>query len=325
MGGDIGRRTANRYPRSLVWTGRPIMTRLSNRTLFLFLSPALLMLVLFTLLPAIWAIYVSFTDLALAGPKALDYSFIGLHNYAKLFKDTDFHHSILLSVEYTILTNIGQFVIGLAAALILSRRKLWGQNFLLAVIVLPMVIPGIMQALIWSSMFGSGEMGTLNRVIGLFGTEPVLWLRSAPMFAIVLVNFWNNAGFAMILFLAGLENIPKEVMESATIDGANPWQILSRVLLPLMKPVLAMIAVLHAIWAWNDFLDPLIYLASPEKFTLALGLRYFNVTPGQQSFGIPTEHLLMASVVMSTLPIIILFFVAQKYFVQGIVMSGIKG
>ena len=208
------------------------MTRLNTRTLFLFLSPALLMLVLFTVLPAIWAVYVSFTDLALAGPKALNYSLIGLRNYVKLFNDTDFHHSILLSVEYTVFTNIGQFVIGLAAALILSRRKLRGQSFLLAVIVLPMVIPGIMQALIWSSMFGAGELGTLNRMVGVFGVDPVLWLRTAPMFSIVLVNFWNNAGFAMILFLAGLENIPKEVLESATIDGANGRQMLIRIKLP---------------------------------------------------------------------------------------------
>ncbi len=253
------------------------MTRLSNRTLFLFLSPALLMLVLFTLLPAIWAIYVSFTDLALAGPKALDYSFIGLHNYAKLFKDTDFHHSILLSVEYTILTNIGQFVIGLAAALILSRRKLWGQNFLLAVIVLPMVIPGIMQALIWSSMFGSGEMGTLNRVIGLFGTEPVLWLRSAPMFAIVLVNFWNNAGFAMILFLAGLENIPKEVMESATIDGANGWQMLTRIKLPLIRYVVMLWLLLNTIGCLGMF-DLVFALTrgGPGNATELLGIYIYN-------------------------------------------------
>lgn len=253
------------------------MTRLNNRTLFLFLAPALLMLTLFTLLPAIWAAYISFTDLALAGPKAMDYGFIGLRNYVKLFNNTSFHHSILLSVEYTILTNIGQFIIGLAAALILSRRKLRGQNFLLAVIVLPMVIPGIMQALIWSSMFGSGEMGTLNRVIGLFGTEPVLWLRTAPMFAIVLVNFWNNAGFAMILFLAGLENIPKEVMESATIDGANGWQMLTRIKLPLIRYVVMLWLLLNTIGCLGMF-DLVFALTrgGPGNATELLGIYIYN-------------------------------------------------
>ncbi len=184
------------------------MVRAQNRLFLLFLSPALLIILVFTILPGLWSIYVSFTDLALAGPKALDYTFIGLHNYVKLFKDEDFYHSLGLSLQYTLYTNVGQFTIGLIAALILNRRKLWGQNFLLAVIVLPMVIPGITQALIWSSMLGAKEFGTLNRMIGLLGFEPVLWTRTLPMLSIVLVNFWNNSGFAMILFLAGLESIP---------------------------------------------------------------------------------------------------------------------
>jgi ABC-type sugar transport system permease subunit len=139
------------------------MSRLHNNSLFLFLVPALLLLIVFTLLPSLWAIYISFTDLALAGPKAMNYGFIGLRNYVELFSDRNFHNSLWLSIQYTVYTNIGQFVLGLSAALILSRRKLKGQNFLLAVIVLPMVIPGITQALIWSSMFGAGELGTLNR------------------------------------------------------------------------------------------------------------------------------------------------------------------
>lgn len=253
------------------------MTRLSNRSLFLFLSPALLMLTLFTLLPAIWAVYVSFTDLALAGPKALNYSFIGLRNYVKLFNDPNFHHAILLSVEYTVLTNIGQFIIGLTAALILSRRRLRGQGFLLAVIVLPMVIPGIMQALIWSSMFGSGELGTLNRIAGWFGVEPVLWLRTAPMFSIVLVNFWNNAGFAMILFLAGLENIPKEIIESATIDGANGRQMLTRIKLPLIRYVVMLWLLLNTIGCLGMF-DLVFALTrgGPGNATELLGIYIYN-------------------------------------------------
>jgi len=72
-------------------------------------------------------------------------------------------------------------------------------------------------------------------------------------------------------------------------------------------------------------MGPLIYLASPEKFTLSVGLRYFSVAPGGATWGMPTEHLLMTCCVLSTIPIVVLFFAAQQYFVQGIVMSGIKG
>ncbi len=253
------------------------MTRLHDRWLILYLVPALLMLFVFTLLPAIWAAYISFTDLALTGPKAMNYGFIGLRNYVKLFGDRNFLHSLWLSIQYTVFTNLGQFAIGLTAALILSRRKLRGQGLLLAVIVLPMVIPGITQALIWSSMFGPGELGTLNRVVGLFGVEPMAWLRVAPMFSIVLVNFWNNAGFAMILFLAGLESIPKEILESAKIDGANGWQMLLRIKLPLIRYVILLWLLLNTIGCLGMF-DLVFGLTrgGPGNATELLGIYIYN-------------------------------------------------
>ncbi|MBX3016222.1 MAG: sugar ABC transporter permease [Caldilineaceae bacterium] len=252
------------------------MTHTQNRILLLFLAPALLMLAIFTLLPALWAVYVSFTNLALAGPKALDYTLIGLRNYTKLFSDDRFYHSLWLTLQYTLYTNVGQFTLGLTAALILNRRKLWGQNFLLAVIVLPMVIPGITQALIWSSMLGA-ELGTLNRMVGLLGIEPVLWTRNYPMISIVLVNFWNNSGFAMILFLAGLESIPKEVLESAAIDGANGWQVLTRIKLPLIRYVLLLWLLLNTIGCLGMF-DLVFALTrgGPGNATELLGIYVYN-------------------------------------------------
>ena len=253
------------------------MSRLHNNSLFLFLLPALLILFVFTLLPALWATYISFTDLALTGPKALNYGFIGLRNYVELFADRDFHHSLWLSIQYKVYTNLGQIVLGLSAALILSRRKLRGQNVLLAVIVLPMVIPGITQALIWSSMFGAEQYGTLNRIVGWFGIDPVLWLRVAPMFSIVLVNFWNNAGFAMILFLAGLENIPNEIIESAKMDGANGWQMLTRIKLPLIRYVVMLWLLLNTIGCLGMF-DLVFGLTrgGPGNATEILGIYVYN-------------------------------------------------
>lgn len=253
------------------------MTHVQNRRLMLFLMPALLMLFVFTVIPSVWAIYVSFTDLALAGPKALDYTFVGLKNYIKLFSDRNFHHSLWLTIQYTVYTNIGQFTLGLIAALILNRRKLWGQGVLLAVIVLPMVIPGITQALIWSSMLGAKEFGTLNRMVGFFGIDPILWTRTYPMLSIVLVNFWNNCGFAMILFLSGLESIPKEILESATMDGANGWQMLLRIKLPLIRYVVMLWLLLNTIGLLGMF-DLVFGLTrgGPGNATELLGIYIYN-------------------------------------------------
>ena len=235
------------------------------------------MIFVFTVLPALWAIYVSFTDMALAGPKALDMTFIGLRNYVKLFTDSDFYHTLWLSLQYTLYTNIGQFILGLSAALVLNRRKLRGQNALLAVIILPMVIPGITQALIWSSMLGAQEFGTLNRIIGLFGFAPVLWTRTVPMLSVVLVNFWNNSGFAMILFLAGLESIPKETLESAMMDGANAWQMLTNIKLPLIRYVILLWLLLNTIGCLGMF-DLVFALTrgGPGNATELLGIFVYN-------------------------------------------------
>lgn len=282
-----------------------IMTHTQNRTLLLFLVPALLMLFVFTVIPSLWAVYVSFTDLALAGPKALDYTFVGLKNYNKLFADRAFHNSILLTIQYTVFTNIGQFTLGLIAALILNRRKVWGQGFLLAVIVLPMVIPGITQALIWSSMLGAKELGTLNRMIAVVGFDPVIWTRTYPMLSIVLVNFWNNSGFAMILFLAGLESIPKEVLESATIDGANGWQMLTRIKLPLIRYVVLLWLLLNTIGCLGTF-DLVFSLTrgGPGNATELLGIYIYN--QGFQFFELGYGS--AAAMVMLVISLIFAFF-----------------
>ena len=118
--------------------------------------------------------------------------------------------------------------------------------------------------------------------------------------------------------------IPRELDEAALIDGASYPRILGQVILPLMKPVLATVVIIGFIGTWNDFMGPLIYLNDPLKLTVSVGLRWFDVSPSQTE-GLPEHHLLMAACVMAAAPSMILFFVSQKVFVQGIVMSGIKG
>ena len=253
------------------------MTRAQNRVLPLLLLPSLLAIFVFMVLPALWSIYVSFTDMALAGPKALNMTFIGLKNYIRLFSSEDFYHSIILTLEYSFFTNIGQFILGLVAALLISRKVFIGKNFLLAVIVLPMVIPGITQALIWSSMLGAQQFGTLNRLIGLIGIEPVLWTQSLPMLSIVLVNLWNNSGFAMILFLAGFESIPRELLEAAEIDGASAWQQLLYIKLPLIRYMILLWLLLNTIGCLGMF--DLVYgltRGGPGNATELLGIYVYN-------------------------------------------------
>jgi len=248
-----------------------------RRVLYLFLLPALLLLLIFYILPALWAIGVSFTDLALTGPKAMDYSFVGLKQYIRLFSDEEFYHSLELSLLYAAGTIAGQFIIGLSAALLLSGRPLRGRNILLAALVLPMVMPAMIQALMWQSMLATGEPGTLNRVIGLLGMVPVNWTQDLPVASILLVNFWNNSGYAMILFLAGLENIPTEILEYAQIDGANGWQQLLNIKLPLIRYVVLLWLLMNTLGCLNVF--DLVYALTrggPGNATELMGIYIYR-------------------------------------------------
>lgn len=254
-----------------------IAYRSEKLMLYGFLLPAFVLLVAFYIFPAIWAVRTSFTDLALTGASALNPKFVGFKQYQRLFNDPDFFQALQYTAFYTVGTIIGQFSIGLTTALLLNRRRLFGQGILLAAVVLPMVIPSLIQALLWQSMLASGEFGTLNRVVGLFGIAPVEWVRQLPMFSVILVNFWNNSGFAMILFLAGLENIPRELLEASQIDGANGWQQLLFIKLPLIRYVILLWLLLNTLGCFNTF--ELVYALTrggPGNSTTIMGIYVYN-------------------------------------------------
>jgi multiple sugar transport system permease protein len=108
-------------------------------------------------------------------------------------------------------------------------------------------------------------------------------------------------------------------IEAAILDGANPLQVLWHVILPLSRPALATVAILSGLAAWNDFLDPLVYLNDSDKYTLALGLSEFTGLYSSQ------WHLLMAAATVIIVPVALLFFFAQRYFVEGVSLTGSKG
>jgi multiple sugar transport system permease protein len=254
-----------------------LVNRAERLLIYGFLVPAFLLLLLFYIFPAIWAVRTSFTDLSLTGPKALNYSFVGLKQYQRLFNDPDFYSALGRTVVFTVGTIVGQFIIGLSVALLLNRRKLFGQGLLLGAVILPMALPSLIQALLWQSMLASGELGTLNRVIGLIGVQPVEWVRTLPMVSVILVNFWNNSGFAMILFLAGLENIPQELIEAAQIDGASGTQQLLRIKLPLIRFVILLWLLLNTLGCFNTF--ELVYALTrggPGDLTTIMGIYVYN-------------------------------------------------
>ena len=136
------------------------------------------------------------------------------------------------------------------------------------------------------------------------------------------VPAWFGGGaFAIFLIRQFMLTLPRELDEAAVIDGASYFRILWNILIPLCTPALATLAILTMIANWDSFLDPVVFLQTPDNFTVAIGIWYFK---SQEFQIVPTDHLLMAASVTSIIPPVALFFAFQRYFVQGIVLTGLK-
>lgn len=144
------------------------------------------------------------------------------------------------------------------------------------------------------------------------------WIDS--ILPLVVPSFFGSA-FFIFMFRQFFSQVPEDLIEAARLDGASNLGIWWRIMLPICRPVAAITAIFTFIWTWNDFMNPLIYLQSPDKFTLALALNTFK----SQFGGINKAHLLMAASIVAMLPCIILFFSAQRAFVQGLSSGAVKG
>jgi ABC-type glycerol-3-phosphate transport system permease component len=148
-------------------------------------------------------------------------------------------------------------------------------------------------------------------------------LKWIDTFLPLTVPAWFGGGAITVFLLRQFfMTIPKDLDEAARVDGASSLRILWSIILPLARPALTTVAILQFLSHWNDFLGPFIYLNDKNMFTISIGLRYFQQVP--ETLGEPKEHLLMVTTVVMTIPAILIFFAAQRYFVRGIVMTGLK-
>ncbi|BCX04057.1 MAG: sn-glycerol-3-phosphate transport system permease protein UgpE [Candidatus Roseilinea sp.] len=149
--------------------------------------------------------------------------------------------------------------------------------------------------------------------LGWINTHLPLWVPA----------WFGGGAFGIFLMRQFFLTIPRDLDEAALIDGASYPRIFWSVLLPLLKPPIVTLAIITALATWSDYQSPIIYLNSPDKFTISVGLHFFVQSP--EVGGEPLQHLLMAACVLAMIPAVIIFFAGQRYFVQGVVMSGLKG
>jgi multiple sugar transport system permease protein len=203
--------------------------------------------------PVARAIYLSMTNLALTGPQAAHSQFIGLNNYTTLFTSAQFWDSFKDSLEYLVGSAIvGQVVLGFLLAVFVGHLPKLARSVLLGVMVIAWVIPEIVAAFVWSGYL-STPSGLLDRLLGLAGVPPIPWLYGHAMTSLVIANSWRGVAFTVLVLGAALEAVPKEILESAKVDGASEWALLRRIRLPLIRTPIATVLALTTLWTLADF------------------------------------------------------------------------
>lgn len=224
---------------------------------WLFLAPFTVVFLVYTAIPTVAALGFSLTDLRgadLRHPFAVD--FTGLDNYLRLFQDQSFLRDILNTAVFVVVGVPLTMGIGLALALALNSgiRRLRG--VFRTVFFAPVVTNVVAVALIWQYAFNAG--GTVNKTLGAVGFAGPNWLDdpNLTMPVVILLGVWRNFGIAMVLFLAGLQAIPQNVYEAASLDGAGRWRQLRHITLPLLRPTTLMVSVLLTVFYLQVFDEP---------------------------------------------------------------------
>ena len=254
------------------------------------------------LVPWVWSLSTSLKDLrqVFAFPPTWIPNPVLIENYAMVFVKYPFQHYAMNTVVIAVANVVGALISNTLIAYSLSCLRWRGQNIVFILVLATMMVPYQVTMIPLYIVFR--ELGWLDTYLPLI--VPLFF--GSPYFIFLLRQFFNA--------------LPRELIEAAEVDGANEFQILVRVILPLAKPALAVVALFQFISSWNDFLGPLIYINESARFTIAIGLRQM-----QANVGVSDVNLIMAASLMTTIPVIAIFFFAQKTFIQGITMTGLKG
>lgn len=207
------------------------------------------------------------------------------------------------TVIITFVSMFGQLLSASMVAFSFARLRWRGRDSLFMIVLATMMLPSQVTMIPVFILFK--ELGWIDTLLPL--TVPA---------------FFGGGAFYIFLLRQFMMTVPLEMDDAAKIDGCSTAGIYSRIIIPMSRPVLITAAIFSFLAHWNDFMGPLIYLNSTRNYTLSLGLR---IIQGYGGYGVQRWHLLMAASLMVMLPVLFLFFTAQRYFIQGVVVSGVKG
>ena len=258
------------------------------------------------ILPLVWMISTSLTPLEHTDEMRFVPRDIRWENYSEVFSRDNANFALYArnTLIVAILCVAGTVISSSLAAYAFARIPFRGRGVLFAITLATMMVPfPVIMVPTFAIFRWIGE----HTPFQMLGTLRPLWV---PM--------WFGHAFNIFLLRQFFRTIPQELSDAARIDGCGELGIYWRIIMPLSRPALAVVALFTFMYAWNDFLGPLVYIQRPSQFTLALGLQSFQSQSGTQ------WHLLMAATAIVIAPVIVLFFLAQRTFVEGIATTGMK-
>ena len=222
-----------------------------------FLLPSFLGFLVFYVVPTIKALYVSFTDYSFYSPPGAILGrpgghWVGGQNYQALVHDPLFWNAVRVTAEYVVINIAAQTTLALILAVLMDR--LTKSAAVRGILILPWLIPNVMVALVFQWIVDH-DLGVLNGMLGALGFAHLGFLDSSSQAipTVALINTWRNTGYTALLLFAGLQMIPKTLYEAAAIDGANELKLFTRVTLPLLRPVLALVMIVSIIGSFQVF------------------------------------------------------------------------
>lgn len=207
--------------------------RKKNLSFWLCLLPVLIAFTLVVVVPLVMGIYYSFTDW---NGISSNIKFTGLTNYINAFKDQTFRHSFWFTTKFTVVSVIVLNVMGFSLALLVTQ-KLKTSNMLKTIFFMPNLIGGLILGFIWQFIFNKVFAG-IGQAIGVKSLEGWLSNEKTGFWGLVILMSWQMAGYLMVIYISGIQNISTDILEAAEIDGASPWQKLRHIIFPLVRPAM---------------------------------------------------------------------------------------
>jgi multiple sugar transport system permease protein len=222
-------------------------------------------------------------------------------NFSKVIHGIPFMRYLANTIVYAVLATIGVVASSVPVAYAFSRLQWRGRDATFLLVLATMMLPAQVTSVSLYIVF-----------------TRLHWIGT--LLPLIVPTFFGDA-FTIFLLRQFFMTIPQELSEAARVDGANEWQILTRVVVPLAKPAIAAVALFQFLYCWNDFYNPLLYTGnSANNMTLAVGLTQFTTLAKGNAYEIQ-----MAASLMFLVPVVIIFFLAQKVFVEGVTLTGVKG